>query len=62
MHPDIHFRLHEQRAAELRDRAPRRPAPRRRHQPPLRTRLGWALVELGLRLVAAPPPRTARIA
>ncbi|MEV3992862.1 hypothetical protein AB0J57_28540 [Streptomyces sp. NPDC049837] len=58
MHQDIHLRLHELRAAELRNRAPRRPAPRR----PLRTRVGWTLVELGLRLVAAPPPRTARIA
>ncbi|ORT61950.1 hypothetical protein [Streptomyces sp. CB03238] len=63
MHPDIHLHLHELRAAELRGRAPRRPAPRRRTARPLfRTRLGWTLVELGLRLVAAPPPHTARIA
>ncbi|QGV80383.1 hypothetical protein EIZ62_20720 [Streptomyces ficellus] len=62
MHPDIHLRLHALRASDLRDRAPRRPAVRDRR--PLRTRLGWTLVELGLRLVAAPPAplRTARIA
>ncbi|WP_185923678.1 hypothetical protein [Streptomyces sp. WAC05374] len=58
MQSDIHLRLHELRAAELRAAAPGRPAPRR----PLRTQLGWTLVELGLRLVAAPPPRTARLA
>ncbi|MER7108189.1 hypothetical protein [Streptomyces sp. NPDC000229] len=58
MHPHIHLHLHELRAAELRDRAPRRSATRR----PLRTQLGWTLVEVGLRLAAAPPPRTARVA
>lgn len=57
MHPYLHLRLHELRAAELSDRAPRRPAPRRA----LRARVGWTLVEVGLRLVSA-PPRTARLA
>ncbi|MFF8290293.1 hypothetical protein ACF068_13840 [Streptomyces sp. NPDC016309] len=57
MHPDIHLRMHELRAAALRDAAPPRPARRR----PLRAQLGWMLVELGLRLVT-PPARTARMA
>ncbi|WP_189554758.1 hypothetical protein [Streptomyces lavendofoliae] len=66
MHPDIHLRLHELRAAEARDLAPRRPAARRTvpARRTVRARLGWTLVELGLRLVAAaaPPPRTAPVA
>ncbi|MEV3875376.1 hypothetical protein [Streptomyces sp. NPDC049906] len=54
MHPDVHLLLHHQRAAALHAAAPPRPAPAR---PPraLRTRLGWTLVELGLRLATAPP-------
>ncbi|MFE4540584.1 hypothetical protein ACFRKB_36885 [Streptomyces scopuliridis] len=51
-HPDLHLRLHALRAAEL-----RRAAAGSRHRPPranLRTRLGWTLVELGLRLVNRP--------
>ncbi|WP_327323875.1 hypothetical protein OG735_16185 [Streptomyces sp. NBC_01210] len=58
MHSDIHLRLHDLRAAELRDRA-------RTHRPPredLRTQLGWTLVELGLRLVQQQPAPAARIA
>ncbi|MGX2996954.1 hypothetical protein JNUCC64_22250 [Streptomyces sp. JNUCC 64] len=53
MHADIHLMMHHQRAAELwREAAPRRAsAPR---GPDLRTRLGWALVEVGLRLATAP--------
>ncbi|MFC8920552.1 hypothetical protein ACGF5F_12815 [Streptomyces sp. NPDC047821] len=58
MQSDIHLLLHELRAAELTAAAPGRPARRR----PLRAQLGWTLVALGLRLVAAPPPRTARLA
>jgi hypothetical protein len=50
MHPDIHLTLHHARAAELRDEADPRPA---RHHG-LRTRLGWTLVEVGLRLAARP--------
>lgn len=43
--PHTHLLLHAQRAAELRAAA-YRPLPRT----PLRTQLGWLLVELGLRL------------
>ncbi|MFE7773178.1 hypothetical protein ACFU5O_04610 [Streptomyces sp. NPDC057445] len=60
MHSDIHLHLHELRARELHREAtttrPRSVAPRRAV---LRAQLGWALVSLGLRLVAAPRPRTA---
>ncbi|MFD7444131.1 hypothetical protein [Streptomyces sp. NPDC059909] len=67
MHADIHLHLHELRATELhRDAAdagrhrravagPPRP-PRRA----LRAQLGWTMVELGLRMVAAHPARTTR--
>lgn len=57
---DIHLRLHRIRAERLRHEAPRaRPArptrsPRRARR--LRSRLGWTLVEVGLRL-ATPRPR-----
>ncbi|MGW2509525.1 hypothetical protein ACWC0A_08865 [Streptomyces scopuliridis] len=50
--PGIHLRLHALRAAELRHEAAAF-----RLRPPranLRTRLGWSLVELGLRLVNRP--------
>ncbi|MFC9649699.1 MULTISPECIES: hypothetical protein [unclassified Streptomyces] len=50
--PDIHLRLHAERAVELRHEAAGF-----RLRPPranLRTRLGWSLVELGLRLVDRP--------
>ncbi|WLW54652.1 hypothetical protein [Streptomyces sp. YU58] len=54
MHPEIHLALHHARAAELRDQAE---AHRLAARPPqgLRTRLGWTLVEVGLRL-ATPRP------
>jgi hypothetical protein len=50
MHPDIHLRLHHIRAAELHAQAKARP---RHHSPwsAVRLRLGWKLVETGLRLV-----------
>ncbi|MGV9878363.1 hypothetical protein [Streptomyces sp. NPDC003006] len=48
MHPDVHLLLHHARAAEL-----HQAAPLRRRRPQLRTRLGWSLVELGLRLVSS---------
>ncbi|MFE2037783.1 hypothetical protein ACFXBB_32030 [Streptomyces scopuliridis] len=51
-HSDVHLRLHALRAAELRHEAAAF-----RLRPPranLRTRLGWSLVELGLRLVNRP--------
>jgi hypothetical protein len=55
MHPDTHLTLHHARAAELRAEAGPRPARR----PDLRTRLGWTLVEVGLRLAARPGAATA---
>lgn len=66
MHSDIHLSLHRLRVAELRERArtrtlvrsAREPGPRRR--PALRARLGWGLVELGLRLVQPVPRRVVR--
>ncbi|MGW2561697.1 hypothetical protein ACWCXB_21070 [Streptomyces sp. NPDC001514] len=59
MHADIHLRLHELRAAELhREAAAGRHRPAVAHRPrsprgALRAQLGWTLVELGLRMVAA---------
>ncbi|WP_327683790.1 hypothetical protein [Streptomyces sp. NBC_00467] len=60
MHPDIHRLLHEDRARQLRTEAATfalRPAPAA-----LRSRLGWTLVEWGLRLVQEAPQRSPRIA
>lgn len=58
MHPETHLALHRIRVAALRAEADeRRLAAAARHprRPrPFRTRLGWALVEVGLRLAAAP--------
>ncbi|MFD5557838.1 hypothetical protein ACFWIA_28855 [Streptomyces sp. NPDC127068] len=62
MHPDVHLMMHRQRAVELRREAgPRvRAAPRSRTGPrtgprlDLRARLGWTLVEWGLRLATTP--------
>ncbi|MFD5134732.1 hypothetical protein ACFWMX_00440 [Streptomyces sp. NPDC058378] len=59
MHSDIHLMLHTYRSAELRHEAaafiPVRPG--------LRHRMGWALVELGLRLAQSRPhPQPARAA
>ncbi|MFC4500388.1 MULTISPECIES: hypothetical protein [Streptomyces] len=56
MNPEIHLALHHARAAELRAAAEAHrlattsPAPRG-----IRTRVGWTLVEVGLRL-ATPKP------
>ncbi|NUP39595.1 MAG: hypothetical protein HOY76_21925 [Streptomyces sp.] len=60
MHPETHLALHHARAAELRAEADayRLAAVSRRRQD-LRTRLGWTLVEVGLRLAAAPRTATA---
>ncbi|MDT0404963.1 hypothetical protein [Streptomyces edwardsiae] len=60
MHPETHLALHHARAADLRAEADahrlaasaRRP--RRLRTRRLRTRLGWTLVDVGLRLAAAP--------
>ena len=55
MHPETHLALHHVRAAELRAEADAyRLAAAARCPRDLRTRLGWALVEVGLRLAAAP--------
>ena len=60
-HPDTQLTLHHARAAELQAEAESVPP---RHRRPaavasLRTRLGWTLVEVGLRLGAAPKPARA---
>jgi hypothetical protein len=55
MHPETHLALHHARAAELCAEADMyRLAAALRHPRDLRTRLGWALVEAGLRLAATP--------
>ncbi|WP_430479402.1 hypothetical protein ACQZM9_22715 [Streptomyces sp. P11-1] len=51
MHADIHLTLHTDRAAELRREA-------REFRPPrtgLRTRIGWTMIEVGLRLARSGP-------
>ncbi|MFD9545509.1 hypothetical protein [Streptomyces sp. NPDC060022] len=60
MHSDIHHLLHTYRATELRrDAAEFSPV-----RPGLRHRMGWTMVELGLRLAQCTPPpaRAARTA
>ncbi|MEV5089857.1 hypothetical protein AB0N18_18405 [Streptomyces griseoincarnatus] len=63
MHPENHLALHHVRAAELRAEADAYRLAAAARQPrrtrDLRTRLGWALVEVGLRLAAAPKAATA---
>ena len=55
MHPETRLALHHARAAELHaEAAAYRLTATARHRRDLRTRLGWTLVELGLRLAAAP--------
>ncbi|MEV3933066.1 MULTISPECIES: hypothetical protein [unclassified Streptomyces] len=53
MHSDIHLMLHTFRSAELRDEAagfhPARPG--------FRHRVGWTMIQLGLKLTQAPPVR-----
>ncbi|MFI0780543.1 hypothetical protein [Streptomyces sp. NPDC021212] len=48
----VHHLLHHLRARQLRREAPRRP----QHTHLLRTRLGWRLVEVGLRLATPRMP------
>jgi hypothetical protein len=56
MHPKIHLSLHHARTAELQARAEaHRLTASARPPHGLRTRLGWTLVEVGLRL-ATPKP------
>ncbi|MEV0484915.1 hypothetical protein AB0I69_30435 [Streptomyces sp. NPDC050508] len=61
MHPETHLALHHTRAAELHAQADaHRLALTAKPPRELRTRLGWTLVELGLRLAAtAPKPAVA---
>ncbi|OUC99261.1 hypothetical protein [Streptomyces swartbergensis] len=54
MHPDIHLALHHARAAELRVEAGAQSPVRTRPAHSLRTRLGWTLIEVGLRLATRP--------
>jgi hypothetical protein len=55
MHPETHLQLHHARAAELQAQAETyRLAAEAKPPHELRTRLGWTLVELGLRLAATP--------
>ncbi|MFI6529057.1 hypothetical protein [Streptomyces uncialis] len=62
MHPEVHLLLHEQRAAALRREAAMSGAVATRdpERAPLRNRLGWTLVELGLRLATTPAVRGRR--
>ncbi|MFD3971974.1 hypothetical protein [Streptomyces cyaneofuscatus] len=50
-HADIHLALHATRVAELRHEASEFRLPRTR----LRTRIGWTMVEIGLRLARSGP-------
>ncbi|MEV7788509.1 hypothetical protein AB0O72_24440 [Streptomyces sp. NPDC088106] len=62
MHPEIHLALHHARAVELRAEADAyRLAASARRPHPLRTRLGWTLVGLGLRLAVTSPGRPALV-
>ncbi|MFF3786485.1 hypothetical protein [Streptomyces sp. NPDC001933] len=62
MHSDTHLLLHDLRSAELRGRAVRSgPAPASPGTG-LRTRLGWALVDLGLRVLPRHPGRPSSVA
>lgn len=67
MHPQTHLQLHHLRSAELRAQAAGFHLARQSAAPrgDLRTRLGWAMVELGLRVLpdrSAVPPRAPRMA
>ncbi|MYV51821.1 hypothetical protein [Streptomyces sp. SID3212] len=68
MHADIHLMLHSEHSTELRGQADenRRAMAAARAASPgepdpashdLRARLGWTMVELGLRLASRPPAR-----
>jgi hypothetical protein len=59
MHPETHLALHRLRATELEAQAAEYHLAQQAKRPrELRTRLGWTLVELGLRLATAPPNST----
>ncbi|MER6088529.1 hypothetical protein [Streptomyces bluensis] len=60
MHPETLLALHRLRTAELRAEADAyRLAAACRRPSSLRARLGWTLVEVGLRLAATPKPAVA---
>ncbi|MDT0462408.1 hypothetical protein [Streptomyces gibsoniae] len=60
MHSEIHLALHRVRAAELQAQAHAHGRALGARPPrDLRVRLGWTLVEVGLRLVA--PPRSVAV-
>jgi hypothetical protein len=54
MHPDIHLALHHARVAELRAEGGAHRAAGRRQD--LRARVGWTLIEVGLKLATRPRP------
>ena len=59
MHPETHLALHHSRAAELQALAEAHRLATAAHvREDIRTRLGWTLVEMGLRL-ATPKPAPA---
>ncbi|WP_353943811.1 hypothetical protein ABII15_20730 [Streptomyces sp. HUAS MG91] len=61
MHSENHLALHDGRAADLRAEADAdrlAATVRNPHPVALRTRLGWTLVEVGLRLAAPPKGAT----
>ncbi|MFG2554898.1 hypothetical protein [Streptomyces sp. NPDC048581] len=61
-HPETTLALHHARAADLRAQADAHRLATRARQPyRIRTRLGWTLVEVGLRL-ATPPGRQPALA
>ncbi|MEN8650139.1 hypothetical protein ABCR94_05720 [Streptomyces sp. 21So2-11] len=62
MHPDMHLQLHTLRAAELRREAAEYALLPRSKQHPVRTSLGWTMVDLGLRLAHQQPLGAARAA
>ncbi|AZP23343.1 hypothetical protein ACIGMX_22945 [Streptomyces aquilus] len=60
MDPETHLALHQLRAADLRAQAEaHRLATEAKPPRALRSRVGWTLVELGLRLAASPRPALA---
>ncbi|MEU9134446.1 hypothetical protein AB0D33_00495 [Streptomyces sp. NPDC048404] len=60
MHPETHLQLQHVRAADLRAEADAyRLTAGTRNTPRLRARVGWTLVEVGLRLASAPRPAVA---
>ncbi|MFJ1974641.1 hypothetical protein ACIO93_39120 [Streptomyces sp. NPDC087903] len=62
MHPETRLALHRAHAADLHAEAQAHRLARAARRPrDLRTRLGWTLVEVGLRLAAPPRPALASL-